>query len=82
MDLAEVLRVLSAFARYRVEYILARLGETVRFADLEADDVEVEGVKVRVATPRTPYRMKRHTVRPQDRIDAELIRRRFDLEDE
>ncbi|MCK6530215.1 hypothetical protein L6R50_22535 [Myxococcota bacterium] len=49
---------------------------------LEAQDVHIDGVLVRVATPRTLYRMKRDTVRPLDRIDAEAIRARFALRDE
>lgn len=43
---------------------------------------EAEGVRFRVATPRMLYRMKRDTVRPQDRLDAEAIRERFGLEEE
>ena len=62
--------------------ILARLGEAFRFADLEWEPVDVEGVRVRVATPRMLYRMKKDTVRPQDRLDAEMLRRRFSLEEE
>ena len=42
----------------------------------------VEGVRARVATPRMLYRMKKDTVRPQDRLDAETIRARFGLKDE
>ena len=42
----------------------------------------VEGVSVRVATPRTLHRMKRDTVRPQDRLDADVLRARFGLEKE
>jgi hypothetical protein len=62
--------------------ILSRLGEAFRFADLEAEVVEVEGLRIRVATPRMLYRMKRDTVRPQDRLDAEMLKRRFGLEEE
>lgn len=40
------------------------------------------GVRARVATPRMLYRMKKDTVRPQDRLDAETIRARFGLKDE
>jgi hypothetical protein len=61
--------------------ILSRLGEAVRYADVEAEIVRVEGVAIRVATPRMLYRMKRGTVRPQDRADAQLLARRFDLGD-
>jgi hypothetical protein len=62
--------------------ILTRLGEVFRFADLESEDLVVEGVRVSVATPRTLYRMKRDTVRPQDRLDAQALRERFDLSEE
>ena len=62
--------------------ILSRLGEALRYEDLEAEDVVVEGVRARVATPRMLYRMKKDTVRPQDRLDAETIRARFGLKDE
>ena len=62
--------------------ILARLGEAFRFADLESEELVVEGVRVRVATARTLYRMKKDTVRPQDRLDAQALRERFDLLEE
>lgn len=62
--------------------ILARLGEAFRFADLEAEALDVEGVRIRVATPRTLYRMKRDTVRPQDRLDADMLKQRFGFEEE
>ena len=57
-------------------------GRGVPLADLEAEAVEVEGVRIQVATPRMLYRMKRDTVRPQDRLDAEMLKQRFGLEEE
>lgn len=62
--------------------ILARLGEAVHYADVEFEVVQIEGVAVRVATPRMLYRMKRDTVRLQDRADAQLLAQRFGLEDD
>lgn len=62
--------------------IVARLGEAFRFADLESEEIVVEAVRVRVATPRMLYRMKKDTVRPQDRLDAQVLREKFDLEDD
>jgi hypothetical protein len=64
--------------------ILARLGEAFRFADLESEELVIEGVRVRVATatPRMLYRMKKDTVRPQDRLDAQVLKERFDLQEE
>jgi hypothetical protein len=62
--------------------LLARLGDAFTFADIESEELDLEGTKVRVATPRMLYRMKRSTVRPQDRVDAESLRERFGLNDE
>ncbi len=62
--------------------ILTRLGEAYRFEDLEARPVQLDDVTVPVVTPRMLYRMKRDTVRPRDRGDADLLRRRFGLEEE
>ena len=42
----------------------------------------LDGIRVRVATPAMLYRMKKDTVRPQDRLDAETLRREFELDDE
>ena len=53
-----------------------------QFEDLESEEFVVEGVRARVATPRTLYRMKKDTVRPQDRLDAQALRERFDLPEE
>jgi len=62
--------------------ILSRLGEAFGYSDLESEILEVEGLRLRVATPRMLYRMKRDTVRPQDRLDAEMLKQRFGLEEE
>lgn len=67
--------------RYSMD-ILSRLGEAFRYETIESEDVRLDGVRVRVATPRMLYRMKRDTVRPQDRLDAETLRRQFELGDE
>jgi hypothetical protein len=62
--------------------ILTRLGEATLYSDLEAEQKEIEGVRICVATPRTLYRMKRDTVRPIDRADAMALRAAFDLGEE
>lgn len=62
--------------------ILARLGDAFHYADVEYEILRIEGVTVRVATPRMLYRMKRDTVRPQDRLDAQVLKERFGLKDE
>ncbi len=62
--------------------LMTRVGEAFRYEDIEAQDIEVEGIAVRIATPQTLYRMKRGTLRPKDRIDAEALRRQFHLDEE
>jgi hypothetical protein len=62
--------------------ILARLGEAFRYETIESEDILLDGIRVRVATPRMLYRMKKDTVRPQDRVDAETLRRQFGLPEE
>lgn len=61
--------------------ILSRLGEAWSYADIEIALVRVEDLEVPVATPSMLFRMKRGTVRLQDRADADRLRRRFGLED-
>ena len=60
--------------------ILARLGEAFRYEDLESEEMTVDGVHLRVATPRMLIRMKKDTVRPLDRADAARIREVFGIE--
>jgi hypothetical protein len=62
--------------------ILARLGTAFDFEAIEYEETDVDGITVPVATPRMLYRMKKDTVRPQDRADADRLRREFHLEDE
>lgn len=67
--------------RYSID-ILTRLGEAFRYETLEFEELLLDGIRIRVATPTMLYRMKKDTVRPQDRLDAETIRREFDLAEE
>lgn len=69
--------------RYSLD-LLTRLGEAFSWDDLKtgSEDITLGELKVRVASPRMLYRMKRNTVRPQDRADAARIREAFDLDEE
>ena len=67
--------------RYSMD-ILSRLGEAFRYETIESEEVMLDGVRVRVATPQMLYRMKKDTVRPQDRLDAETLRQQFGLTEE
>ena len=61
--------------------IVARLGEFARYEDLEVQEIDAGGIKVRVATPRTLHWLKKGTVRDIDRFDAEALREKFGLEE-
>ena len=62
--------------------ILTRLGDAARYETVESQVMEVEGVRVWVATPRALYKLKKDTVRPMDRQDAAVLRERFKIKDE
>jgi hypothetical protein len=57
--------------------ILTRLGGAFRYSDLDIEVKTFEGVPVRVVTPRTLWRMKKGTVRPTDRYDADVLAERI-----
>jgi len=61
--------------------IVTRLGSAFVFADLETERRPFGDTTVTVVTPRMLYRMKRDTVRTRDRADAEMLKRRFEIED-
>ena len=61
--------------------ILTRLGEFASYEDLEAQSIEVEGIHVRVATPRSLYWLKKDTVREIDHADAAALREKFHLDE-
>ena len=62
--------------------LLTKLGEFASFESVEAVTNVVEGVRIRVATPRALYRLKAGTLRALDHRDAAVLRERFDLEEE
>ena len=61
--------------------IITRLGEAFAFSDLRTERMPFGDLTITVVTPRTLYEMKRDTVRLKDRADADLLRRRFRLEE-
>jgi hypothetical protein len=69
------------YAPYSLD-ILSKLGEAFRYETIASEELILDGIWIRVATPEMLYRMKRDTVRPQDRLDAEQLRRLFKLEGE
>jgi hypothetical protein len=59
--------------------ILTRLGEAATYEDTEAETMVIEGIRIRVATPRALYLLKKDTLRPLDHKDAAALALRFDL---
>jgi hypothetical protein len=57
--------------------LASRIGEAFAFDDVEHETLTVEGVPVRVATPRMLYQMKKDTVRAIDRADAADLKAKF-----
>ena len=62
--------------------IMSGLGTAYSFADIESQDADLEGIPMRVATPRMLYRMKSGTVRPIDQADAGNLKRKFRIPDD
>ena len=62
--------------------VMTRLGEAANFDTVESQVKDVEGIRVRIATPKALYRLKKDTVRPLDRQDAAALRERFDLSED
>lgn len=84
-DIAQITHDPPATIRYGtpdgfVVDLIMQLGEAFRYEDLEGSVVELDGIPVRTASVRSLYAMKKDTVRPQDRADADRLRRRFKLD--
>ena len=62
--------------------ILTRLGDAFKYEDLDIEEKDYDGVPVRVVSPRTLWRLKKDTVRPTDRFDAEVLAERFGFREE
>ena len=52
---------------------MTRLGEAFSYGDLEYQILDFSGIKIRIATPKTLFLMKKDTVRPQDKMDAMFL---------
>ena len=61
--------------------LTTRLGEAVRFEDLEVESIDFLGVSVPVVTARTLIRLKVAAGRPQDLADVLRLRERYGLDE-
>ena len=59
--------------------LVARLGEAFSFPDIESEWMDRSGVRIRIATPRMLYRMKKDTARLIDRADSADLKEKFGL---
>jgi hypothetical protein len=53
--------------------IMARLGDVAVYEDLEYEIINYQGIKIRIATPETLYKLKKDTVRYKDKYDAAYL---------
>ena len=64
--------------------IITHIGKVFGFEDLEFEIIEFQGIKIKIATPETLYKLKKDTLRYKDKGDAvflkELIKRKKDSE--
>jgi len=61
--------------------VMTRLGTAASYENVEVEEKEIAGVRVRVASPRALYLLKRDTVRAIDRQDATALARAFKLDE-
>jgi hypothetical protein len=66
---------------FTIDFV-SRLGTAFAYDDLDAEVHNVNGIPIRLATPRTLIRMKRDTVRYKDKDDAEKLRAKFGVTDD
>lgn len=53
--------------------IIGKLGEMVKYKDLQYETMNIQGVNIKVATPETLYKLKKDTLREKDKIDAHFL---------
>ncbi|MGA1823599.1 MAG: nucleotidyl transferase AbiEii/AbiGii toxin family protein [bacterium] len=54
--------------------VMGRLGEVATYDDIEFQEVEVDRVSVKIATPSALYGLKKDTIRPEDKRDAAFLK--------
>jgi hypothetical protein len=45
----------------------------VKYDDLQYEVQEIDGVKIKIATPETLYKLKKDTLREKDKIDSVFL---------
>ena len=62
--------------------IMACLGEVAVYEDLDFEILLHQGIKIRLATPETLYKLKKDTLRQKDKFDAAYLKYIIDLRNE
>jgi hypothetical protein len=59
--------------------IMARIGEVAVYEDLEYETIHYEGIKIKIATPETLYKLKKDSIRYKDKFDAAYLKDFIDI---
>ena len=54
--------------------IITHIGKVFGFEDLEFEIIEFQGIKIKIATPETLYKLKKDTLRYKDKGDAVFLK--------
>lgn len=54
--------------------IMTKIGEAFSFQDLDYEIIAYKGIKIKIGTPEILYKMKKDTLRHQDKIDALFLK--------
>jgi len=54
--------------------VMAHIGEMFTYEDLEYEIIDYQGIKIKIATPETLYKLKKDTIRDRDKIDAIFLK--------
>lgn len=53
--------------------IVARIGEMFTYQDIKFEIHTLSGIPVRIATPESLYKMKKDSIRPEDKRDTQFL---------
>jgi len=54
--------------------LITRLGEVADYGNVASEKINVEGVRIKVATAEALYRLKKESLRPKDQNDALFLK--------
>lgn len=73
-----VLQYVPPHQLYAID-IMTRLGSAAAYDSVEQQQIVIDGIPLKIATPLALFRLKKDSLRPQDRLDAEALRQKFSL---